>query len=250
MSGSIQIHGASACLALGRGIRATVPLTVPFVPTDLAGLQVWLDGTDSSTMYDATTGGSLVALNGAVARWEDKSGNARHATQSTANNRPLRKASYLEFDGTDDGLLFTYSPTAFVGVIFAVFQRLSIQYGYRSVTAFGTGADGSMLLSQITSGKWGSFTDVEVSANTTSATLALGCYTIVDNAGSGGAFYLNGAADGTYTGNIIGQSYSGISGQSGQETNMNLHELVIYNTTLTSGERAQVEAYLMAKHGL
>jgi hypothetical protein len=73
-------------------------------------LQLWLDAADASTLYDATTGGSLVAADGAIARWEDKSGNARHATQSTEANRPVRKTSQkngldtILFDGSNDGL--------------------------------------------------------------------------------------------------------------------------------------------------
>jgi len=77
-------------------------------PASITGLQLWLDASDAGTLYDATTGGSLVAADGSVARWEDKSGNARHATQSTAGNRPVRKTAIqggldvLRFDGTND----------------------------------------------------------------------------------------------------------------------------------------------------
>lgn len=69
---------------------------------------LWLDGSDASTLYDATTGGSLVAADGAIARWEDKSGNARHATQGTLASRPLRKTAIangrdvVRFDGSND----------------------------------------------------------------------------------------------------------------------------------------------------
>jgi hypothetical protein len=56
---------------------------------------LWLDAADSSTLFDATTGGSLVAADGAIARWQDKSGNARHATQGTSGSRPIRKTSIL-----------------------------------------------------------------------------------------------------------------------------------------------------------
>lgn len=77
--------------------------------------QLWLDASDSSTLYDATSGGSLVAADGAIARWEDKSGNARHVTQSTLANRPLRKTAVLNgldvtlFDGTNDLLETTFA---------------------------------------------------------------------------------------------------------------------------------------------
>jgi hypothetical protein len=62
-------------------------------PTNLTvttGLQLWLDGADVSTMYDATSGGSLVTNLGAIARWQDKSGNSRHATQAASGSRPTR----------------------------------------------------------------------------------------------------------------------------------------------------------------
>jgi hypothetical protein len=69
---------------------------------------LWLDAADSSTLFDATSGGSLVAADGAVARWQDKSGNARHVTQGTSGARPARKTSIqnskdvIRFDGSAD----------------------------------------------------------------------------------------------------------------------------------------------------
>lgn len=69
---------------------------------------LWLDASDAATLYDATSGGSLVAADGTVARWEDKSGNARHITQATMGKQPLYKltvqngVSGLSFDGSND----------------------------------------------------------------------------------------------------------------------------------------------------
>jgi len=69
---------------------------------------LWLDASDGSTLFDATTGGSLPADGGLVARWEDKSGNARHATQATSGSRPTRVVAgkngrdVLNFDGSAD----------------------------------------------------------------------------------------------------------------------------------------------------
>jgi hypothetical protein len=55
---------------------------------------LWLDAADSGTL---TLDGS-----GNVEQWDDKSGNGRHATQSTAGSRP-------EFDGSGSELLFNGS---------------------------------------------------------------------------------------------------------------------------------------------
>ena len=76
-----------------------------FSPADISGLQLWLDATTG--LYDATTGGSPVTTDGsAVARWEDQSSNANHATQGTVNDRPLYRTNHdsLEFDGGTDSL--------------------------------------------------------------------------------------------------------------------------------------------------
>lgn len=54
---------------------------------------LWLDASDASTLYDAATGGNLVAADGTIARWEDKSSNGRHATQATSGSRPIRKTA-------------------------------------------------------------------------------------------------------------------------------------------------------------
>lgn len=67
-------------------------VSASFDPLDLSP-SLWLDASDSATLYDATSGGSLVAAAGTVARWEDKSGNAYHVTQATAGNRPTRQTS-------------------------------------------------------------------------------------------------------------------------------------------------------------
>lgn len=84
---------------------------IKFTASTVANLTLWLDAADASTMYDATSGGSLVAGGGAIARWEDKSGGGYHVTQSTANNRPTRTAGQqnnldvVRFDGTNDRLI-------------------------------------------------------------------------------------------------------------------------------------------------
>lgn len=54
---------------------------------------VWFDASDANTLYDATSGGSLVASDGSVKRIEDKSGNSRHASRGGSSGWPVRKVS-------------------------------------------------------------------------------------------------------------------------------------------------------------
>jgi len=76
-------------------------------PKTINGLKIWLDGNDTSTLFDNNTGGNIVTANGAsIGRWEDKSGNNKHATQSSAGVRPTfgtniqNKLNSIRFDGT------------------------------------------------------------------------------------------------------------------------------------------------------
>ena len=69
---------------------------------EFQGCDVAFDFSNPANLYDATSGGSLVAPNGAIARANDVSGGSAHATQGTSSNRPLRKVAGL--NGNDAAL--------------------------------------------------------------------------------------------------------------------------------------------------
>lgn len=79
-------------------------------PREIQGCQLALDASIPTSLYDAPSGGSLVAADGAVARWEDQSGVGRHVTQGSSANRPLLRAAGIngrasvDFDGSNDTL--------------------------------------------------------------------------------------------------------------------------------------------------
>jgi hypothetical protein len=74
-----------------------------FRPSDLLGLELWLDASDASTI---TSSGSPAT----VSQWDDKSGNGRNVTQGTAANQPTTGSTtqnglnVLVFDGSNDSL--------------------------------------------------------------------------------------------------------------------------------------------------
>lgn len=74
-----------------------------FRPSDLLGLELWLDASDTSTI---TSSGSPAT----VSQWDDKSGNARNVTQGTAANQPTtgsttqNNLNVISFDGSNDNL--------------------------------------------------------------------------------------------------------------------------------------------------
>jgi hypothetical protein len=75
-------------------------------PPTLENIQVWYDGQDAETLWSDTAGTTPLTDGGTAARWDDKSGNARHVTQATSTKRPIwtEATGYVTFDGTDDCL--------------------------------------------------------------------------------------------------------------------------------------------------
>jgi hypothetical protein len=105
--------------------RASLSAWYPNTPSTISGLQLWLDAADPATLYDATSGGSLVNADGIVRRWEDKSGNGRHASEATYG--PTRKTSQqngysaLLFNGSNTFLAGSSTPsTGNVRTAFAI----------------------------------------------------------------------------------------------------------------------------------
>lgn len=62
-------------------------------PREIQGCTIALDGSIETSLYDATSGGSLVAADGSVYRMEDQSGNSNHVTQSTTARCPRRRVA-------------------------------------------------------------------------------------------------------------------------------------------------------------
>jgi hypothetical protein len=98
--------GGSAEDSFALTVSDAVPAWSPaelFAASEVGG---WYDPSDLSTMFTDTAGTTPAAVGDAVARINDKSGNARHITIDTPSRRPaLRLAGgfyYLEFDTIDD----------------------------------------------------------------------------------------------------------------------------------------------------
>lgn len=110
--GKLSLTGNSAPRS-----RLAILSTVSFTPSDISGLAAWWDASDTATITESS---------GAVSQWSDKSGNARHLTQSTGSKKPTtgtrtkNSLNVIDFDGSDDQFIastFFYalgSLTAFV----------------------------------------------------------------------------------------------------------------------------------------
>jgi hypothetical protein len=246
------------------------------LPTQVPGLQLWLDASDASTLYDATTGGSLVAADGAVARWQDKSGNSRHATQATAGARPLRRAAQLngldglEFDGSDDTLRCDALAAFFDGIndeftILAVAKTDATGSTQDVLAAANSASDDENVRAVWNNGSQkvvlareeGSPGVTKSAVGATSiGTAAKVAAWVFD--GTNGQVFLNGVPDVSAT-NI--SHASGITANQvaiGSLPRLNpavffnglIFEIVVYDASLAAEDRSLVEEYLLAKWGI
>jgi hypothetical protein len=94
---------------MGMNPRLLRPTVSGFDPRRIAGLQGWWDAADLSSMAQNSDGTTAVtSTNDPVGFWRDKSGNGRHAKQTTNNNRPQVQIADrngrpgLNFDGSND----------------------------------------------------------------------------------------------------------------------------------------------------
>jgi hypothetical protein len=242
-------------------------------------LQLWLDASAPETLFNATTGGSLVAADGAVARWEDKSGNARHFTQSTSGSRPLRKVSQqngrdtLLFDGTNDffeGSDFSDADSGGM-TVFVVYKRNATGAPHELLTKANTNGIG-WFIRHAASGDLRLNIDLGDGNDmfrATSAVVSAASYAVVGFvAVSGGyqssLFYRNGSAVDMAAASVTGSgaqqppSTTGIVRVGVQEyqgtyyfhASANIAEIIIYDTALSDANRSAVESYLMTKWGI
>lgn len=227
-----------------------------FSPLSLAPL-MWLDASDAGTMYDATTGGALVAADGAIARWEDRSGNGRHATQATLAARPLKKAATLNglpvvrFDGVDDGMVHAL---AIVGdnTVFMVIRSYQATTDSRvifSATAPNAALNGT-IREDSPSGQWGSF---RIEGPRTSGQSLRGAYKIIcsQSVGVNGSLTTNGAlanftSSGFFTDANARMSIGFNTFNATEQCNCDIAEILVY-PLLSAGNRLAVEQYLRAK---
>ena len=226
------------------------------------GLQLHLDAADSATMFDATSGGSLVSANGGVARWQDKSGNARHATQSTSSKRPVRKTNQqngldaLQLDGANGcfGISMSLGASNWT-YFFAV--RPATSSSNNNVRYLFDSETGRLIVAQHASGSYNSVgffdgTWKEVALATTASQVLT--YKL-DSSGTNARIYRNGVAVGSaasYTQKSIDGAVGLFSAydQAGGRADGLVYEVLLYNSALSDANRALVENYLIAKWGI
>jgi len=216
---------------------------VNFQPTQISGLNLWLDGADPLNTSVAPANGTIIST------WADKSGNSRNAT-SVGSPVFNTSSNAIVLNGSSQGFSFTYpgvhpTETGFFVVnmttpnSYAVFINSPISSG-RQFYDYNT---------QLVLGQYFIGTNA-----TTTSTLTANSNTVLGYSlnSSNSFLYFNGTAGPTGTGfnNLPSEStiFVGYSG-SGQFLGGTISEILIYDKVLTTSERQQVEGYLAWKWG-
>jgi len=226
-----------------------------FSPNKIAGLKLWLDAADA---------GTIVESGGAISQWNDKSSEGNDATQFVGASQPtyvlngLNSLNIVRFDGSNDFL--GYDGTFLAGTDYTVFiveQRASGKANnfFTAISAGPPSVNTILLL--------GYLTDIEITHDQLSNgyEIAVPAFTVkiprihtfTQNSVAGKKYYQDGSQQGSdantvplvsYINASIG-SFLGILFYEGD-----IAEIIMYPSTLSDGERGQIDVYLSNKWGI
>lgn len=262
--------------------------TFAFLPTSLPNLGLWLDASDSSTLFQSFNGTTpAISQNDPIGYWGDKSGNARNftITNNTQFNlrRPLLKLATQNgrntvfFDGVNDVLVrnsFMYNAGAVT--IFIASRTYASIITPTNRALIGESSSSIALdrycpifsrnsLSPADTAKLTAFINIGSTQlsplNQYGVAFNQGVFNIITAIDSGSSYtgFVNGVNGGTvaytrppsasFTLAGLGSQITSTGAPSG-EMESNMCEVIVYTRALTTSERQTVEGYLQTKWGI
>ena len=236
-----------------RGGTRLAPFTQTFDPRSVPGLALWLRA--------KTIGG------GTLAAWPDVSGNGRHATQATGGSQPLwvggvtpRGGPVVRFDGVDDYLVLPDFASGFTsGEIFIVIKITNDPAGSGGTSAiWGMGTSVNYTHFPFTDGNiydaWGSNVRKTVGDPALSLSSTFRLYN-VSSANNDWTARLDGSQIFNTTSNTVAfrsapELGSDFDGSSRIYLSGDIAEVFMYRVIPTPGDRARLNQYAAAEHGL
>lgn len=214
---------------------------------------LWLDAADTDT---------VITESGAVSQWNDKSGNNRHATQSTAANRPaytangLTNKNVITFNaGSSTRLSSALSAVSATESSFIVANANSANTGQQSLLASSASGGRQFRLSSTTASLLIQATASVGASNSNApkdAATIFNCAYL--NSGNSTSFFFNGTSAGTATsGNSFsgaGTTSVGAQGGGGEGLTGYIAEIVVLQSAPSTDTRQRIEGYLAHKWGL
>ncbi len=235
--------------AMSMSPRLLRPRDTAFSPRSIPGLALWLDASDSATLFQNSDGTTpATASSDPVGYWGDKSGNGRHLTQATANLR---------------GLVFTSSGRTRVDI------PATLNSGFSSASPT-TSSSGTVIQAGRFAGNSGWLTILRGDGVAFVDAAASGSGAVPYDGAGTPSFFVQGAPVAATRGTL----YSGLNDVNAvfSATNINfstwssgwryynfgssfqfigeMGEVLVYNRALTTAERQRAERYLAARWGI
>ena len=265
-----------------RGINLYVPKKRSIItPAQIPNLGLWLDASDSSTLFQNSNGTTPAILNNdPVGYWGDKSDNPRNFANTVNSRRPLLKLATQNgrntvfFDGVNDVLVrnsfmynaeavtifiasrtsaptSTFTNRALIGEVSASSDR------YCPIFSRGSNPDYNQLTAFINIGG----TTQLPATNQFGTAFNTNVFNIITAIDSGSSYtgFVNGVNGGTvaytrppsssFTTAGLGSQITS-AGDPANEMESNMCEVIVYTRALTTSERESVENYLKNKWGI
>ena len=250
-NGETQTVTVTATNISGAGSASAPAAATPYpasVMSSGSGLSLWLDGADSSTLYSSSTcTGEAPAAGQALACWKDKSGRGENVIQATSANQPslgkMSGRSAVHFSGTSQSLGSINATGTYQTVILAttpqttsagfnyLFNQTSGDFAVRLRYSPYTASEGGLAT--------GNANDWAYGTGTPHTDWTNGVQAIEPGVGSGLIIADQAAGPHTFAASVSGYNGRGMIGEMG--------EVIAFSGTLTSAQRAKVEAYLAHK---
>jgi hypothetical protein len=233
--------------AQGVAVAFSATTAAAFSPDVVSGLQLWLDADDAA---------SLTLSGSSISQWNDKSGNARHATASGAVRPTLQTAAQ---NGKNTA---RFTATSSQRLILASSVDLSLARTVLAVVRRG-GPAGTNIVEVLGDTLHGSAYGLEWWSNTNIYSAGTGKYIqsnshadtgynliSLDLDTSTGHMYLN-AADLSPTVGVVVTSgiFDTVGWADSSYGNFEMAELCVYNAVLSTADRQACETYLKTKWG-
>ena len=253
---------------VGGGFREAIPQNVnkfSFSPYLISNLALWLDAADTSSVV--TSGVNLT-------QWKDKSGNARNLTTKSGTITYGAYQGLNCIQNTNNSYIYSLNPvdltqfTFFIVClsitnvtnqsVFCAIPQSNIYNSYNSFDSFGFYVDANTPQSRFYGSLLGNnVIDAATSSNGNSYPLRMMAYTETSNTILNS--FVNGNTGSTNSGTStrsntcagfgLGANFNGTS-PSGATSVSYTHEILVYNSVLSTFQRQYVEGYLAWKWGL
>jgi hypothetical protein len=214
------------------------------------GLVMWLDAADHSTLFQSSRGGDPVSAgNQPIGLWRDKSGNENHFVQPKLESRPLYVKTGI---GGKPSVAFETRQSMSMAKNFPA--PVTVMYVARQMGAGGrvlTGVANNWLLGYWSGGKNQAYYGGWVSSGgrPASDSLAHVFTAVIRGQGQDSEVWADGSQVASNRGGIEGPNGLAVNGgaYSGEASNCQIAEIVVFNRVLKQSESQTVESYLISK---